>query len=55
MFVVCCWTGVRIVTVKVACLAELGVALASCLVNPKVAGGDAEIDELKFDGIHNFL
>ena len=55
VFIVGCWTGVRIVTVEVACLAELGVALASCLVNPQVPCGDAEIDELKFDGIHYFL
>jgi len=48
-------TGVRIVTIEVACMAELGVALASCLVNPQVPCGDAEIDELKFDGIHGFL
>ena len=55
MFIVCGWTGVRIVTIKVARMAELGVALASCLVNPQEPCGDAEIDELKFYGIHYFL
>jgi len=55
VFVVGSGTGVCIVTVEVACLAELGVALASCLVYPQVSCGDAEIDELKFDGIHYFL
>jgi len=55
MFIMSGWTGVRIVPVEVAGMAELGVALAPCLVNPQVPRGDAKVNELQLYGVHYFL